>query len=139
MPTTSFVNVLDPRPPKPVEFLKDYSRAFAGSMASAGFALGYRQALMDVQKRWAIVFRINRLTQKTLAKPLDAVVERDDHGYVAKTPDLPLYGYGEDRAEAIAMLQREIESLYEDLTEGGDFGDEWADVKRFLEEIVITE
>lgn len=36
--------------------------------------------------------RINLLPTKTLKTPLDAVVEPDGDGYIARTVDLPLYG-----------------------------------------------
>lgn len=129
-----FVAVTDPRPPRPTEYLTGYSHAMA-SMASVGYVCG----LLDAQRRWGFTLRINRLIDKRLSKPLDVFVEPDDYGYIAKTPDLPLYGFGEDRAEAIAMLQREIESLYGDLSEGGDFGDDWSYARDFLEEIVVAD
>lgn len=80
----------------------------------------------------ALTVEINRLTRKTLSPPLTVIVELDGDGFIARSPDLPLYGYGEDRIEAIEMLKDEIESLYEDLMEDDDFSDDYLRIKRFL-------
>ena len=68
---------------------------------------------------------------------LDAVIEPDGDGFIARTVDLPLYGSGEDVIEAVDMLKREIVSLYEDLMEDDDFSDEWLKIKVFLKKIII--
>jgi uncharacterized protein YqgQ len=47
---------------------------------------------------------------------------------------LPIYGNGDDHIEAIEMLKREIESLYDDLMSSGDFTEDWLRIKRFLVE-----
>ena len=78
--------------------------------------------------------RVNSLPSKILKSPLDIVVEADGDGYIARTVDLPLYGNGDDPIEAIDMLKREIESLYDDLMNGDDFTEEWLKIKRFLAE-----
>ena len=78
--------------------------------------------------------KINLLPNKTLKIPLDAIVEPDEKGFIVRLTDLPLYGYGEDPKEAIEMLKREIESLYEDLMEDDEFSDEWLRIKKFLSE-----
>jgi len=83
------------------------------------------------------IMHIQRLPHKTLINPLDVIVEPDDDGFLARTPDFPLYGYGKDRMEAIEMLKREIESLYEDLMEDDNFSEEWINIKRFLTETII--
>lgn len=78
--------------------------------------------------------RVNSLPNKILKSPLDIVVEADEDGYIARTVDLPIYGNGDDPIEAIDMLKREIESLYDDLMSGDDFTEDWLKIKRFLAE-----
>lgn len=80
----------------------------------------------------AQVLQINRLSSKHLSQPISVLIEDDKEGFLARTPDLPLYGYGEDRLEAIEMLKREIESLYNDLMEDDSFSEEYSKIKEFL-------
>jgi hypothetical protein len=72
-----------------------------------------------------------------LGAPLDAVVEPDDNGFIARTTDIPIYGYGDDPIEAVDALRCEIESLYNDLLEDDEFTEEWLKVKEFLSERII--
>lgn len=76
--------------------------------------------------------KINTLPNKLLRLPIDVVVEPDDHGFLARTADLPLYGYGDDPVEAVQMLKREIESLYNDLLDDDSFNEEHLRLKEFL-------
>jgi hypothetical protein len=76
--------------------------------------------------------RINFLANKNLKAPIDAILERDGEGFIARTLEMPLYGYGEDPIEAMDTLKREIESLYEDLMEDDNFTDDWLRIKAFL-------
>jgi hypothetical protein len=80
--------------------------------------------------------RIFMLATRNLKRPLDVIIEPDEDGFIARNADLPLYGNGEDPNEAIEMLKREIESLYEDLMEDENFGEKWLRIKRFLSEII---
>jgi len=80
--------------------------------------------------------RISRLPNRNLVSPLDAVVESDGDGYIARTIDFPLYGNGEDPIEALDNLRANIEELYEDLLEEDEFTEEWLSIKRFLIEKV---
>ena len=80
----------------------------------------------------AQVLQINRLSSKHLSQPISVLIEDDKEGFLARTPDLPLYGYSEDRLEAIEMLKREIESLYNDLMEDDSFSEEYSKIKEFL-------
>jgi len=82
--------------------------------------------------------KINILPSKSLKEPLDAVVEPDANGFIARTVDLPLYGSGDDVVEAIDALKCEIESLYNDLMEDDEFSEEWLRIKGFLEERIVT-
>ena len=68
--------------------------------------------------------------------PLDAVLEPDENGYIARTAEIPLYGVGDTPEEAIEMLKREVESLYDDLQEGEQFAEDWLGIKRFLTECI---
>ena len=81
--------------------------------------------------------RVFILATRNLKRPLDIIIERDEEGFLARNVDLPLYGFGEDPNEAVAMLKREIESLYEDLMEDDDFSEKWLRIKRFLSEIIV--
>lgn len=82
---------------------------------------------------------INKLETRVLRSPLSVIVEPDNGCFLAKNPDLPrLYGVGEDQHEAIAMLQREIESLWEDLQEEGQLNSEWESVRDLLNRLVIS-
>lgn len=83
------------------------------------------------------VVKIYLLPSKVLTTPLDVIVEPDEGGFIAQTADIPLYGFGGDSTEAIDMLKREIESLYEDLMEDDDFGEKWLRIKQFLSSIII--
>jgi len=89
-----------------------------------------------VEIRNVFSVKLHLLPSKRLTPPLDVIVEQDDGGFIARSVGLPLYGYGEDPNEAIEMLSREIESLYEDLLEDDDFSDKWLRIKRFLSEVV---
>ena len=75
---------------------------------------------------------VSLLPNKSLKIPIDAVLERDGEGFIARTLEMPLYGSGEDAWEAIDSLKWEIESLYDDLMEDDNFTDEWLKIKEFL-------
>lgn len=78
------------------------------------------------------IFRINMLPSKEVRVPIDAILERDGEGFIARTIELPLYGYGSDPIDAIEMLKNEIESLYDDLMEDDDFTADWLKNKNYL-------
>jgi len=92
----------------------------------------------ELKSSGALIVKINRLETKFLRTPLDVIVEPDDEGYIARATEFPLFGYGDDRFEAVDALKFEIESLYIDLMEDDDFTDEWKDIKYFLNEQVIN-
>jgi predicted RNase H-like HicB family nuclease len=123
-------DLADPRPRRLVKFLNDYTLLLETASFSVGYTEGARGALAATTVR----VRLNRLPHKILKSPLDVLVERDDQGFLARTPDLPLYGYGEDRIEAIDMLKREIESLFDELLENNHLSEEWLNIKRFMTE-----
>ena len=83
--------------------------------------------------------RIADLISKTLKKPLMAIIEKDDVGYIARAVDLPLYGFGDTEKEAIDNLKYEIESTYDELKQGDNLSEEWAKYKKFLGEIIKKE
>jgi hypothetical protein len=83
--------------------------------------------------------KINFLAARNLRMPIDAVIEGDETGFTARALELPLYGSGDDPKEAIDMLKREIESLYDDLSEDDNFTADWPRIKKYLSAIVIDE
>lgn len=96
-----------------------------------------RLQLKSLNKNLGFI-KINTLPNRPLKFPIDAVVEPDDIGFLARTTDLPLYGYGDDPIEAVQMLKREIESLYNDLMNDDNFNEEHLRIKEFLK-IAIAE
>ncbi|MFH1993257.1 MAG: hypothetical protein ABIK98_12790 [Pseudomonadota bacterium] len=89
------------------------------------------------EEKSVVLIKINRLQKRKLKEPLEIIVEPDDEGFLARTADMPLYGCGDDRIEAVDMLKREIESLYDDLMEGDNFSEEYLKIKFFLSERVV--
>jgi hypothetical protein len=123
-------DLIDPRPRRLVKFLNDYNLLSTTASSSPRYA-GEGSVALDLPE---VHIQIHRLPHKTLKAPLDVLVEPDDHGFLARTPDLPLYGYGEDRIEAVDMLKQQIASLCDELLEDNHLSEEWLDVKRFLTE-----
>jgi len=117
----------------------DYRLLLTGTAATY-FRFGFLAGTINraQSNQGTTVLTIDRLNQRSLKTPLDIIVEPDDGGFIAKTPDLPLYGYGDDREEAIANLKIEIESLYDDLMEDDQFSEEWIRIKSFLEERIVN-
>lgn len=83
------------------------------------------------------ISEIQALRYLQLTVPLNVIMEQDNNGVIARTVDLPLFGFGEDALEAINALKDEIESLYNDLMEDDKFSEEWLRYKKFLKEIVV--
>lgn len=90
-----------------------------------------------LSKNETIVIKLNMLETKRLRNPLDLIIEEDEEGFIARAVDFPLFGYGDDRIEAIDALKFEIESLYFELMEDDNFSEEWLSVKSFLKDSVI--
>ena len=84
-------------------------------------------------------FKISMLPNEVLKAPIDAILEQDGDGFLARTVDLPLYGYGEDPVDAIDILKTEIESLYNDLLEDNNFTDDWLRIKTYLTSLIVNE
>lgn len=125
---------VDPRPKRLVNFLRDYTLL----RETAGFTIGSAQSVRvpsDVPKRHV---QLNMLSHKLLKSPLDVFVEPDASGFLARTPDLPLFGYGQDCIEAIDMLKQEIEALFDELMEDPDLSEEWLHVKEYLRERIAS-
>jgi hypothetical protein len=80
--------------------------------------------------------QINRLISKSLKQPITALLEKDDDGFIARSTDVPVYGFGDDPYEATTNLRHELESLYFDLLEDDNFSPDWLDIKKFLVSIV---
>jgi len=81
--------------------------------------------------------KISNLSTKLLKQPLTAIVEPDDEGYIARTIDLPLYGYGDTEKEAIGNLKYEIETTYNELMQTTQLSEEWIKHKKFLQKIIV--
>lgn len=92
---------------------------------------------VESKKNEAIVVKLNMLETKRLRNPLDVIIEEDDEGFIARAVDFALFGYGDDRIEAIDALKFEIESLYFELIEDDNFAEEWLSIKSFLKESII--
>lgn|GEM_PF-1540123 len=90
--------------------------------------------LHEIRKSSSAFIKISLILGKRLKTPLDAIVEPDDGGFIARTLDIPLYGYGDSSFEAVEALKAELDSLYTDLTGDDKFSDEWLEIKRFLQE-----
>jgi hypothetical protein len=104
-------------------------------LLSKVFELEEKVRRIEVEKVGFI--KINFLATKRLSIPLDIIVEPDDGAFIARTTDIPLYGYGDDVMEAVEALKYEIESLYNDLTEDDSFSEDWLKIRDFLRERII--
>jgi hypothetical protein len=71
---------------------------------------------------------IRRLFDRRLKTPLIATVEPTAPGFAAHTEGLPVFGYGDDPAEAVQALKEGIEGIYGD----EEFLDLRARVQRML-------
>ena len=132
-----FTDFLDPRPVRMAQCLNDYTIALKYNSLTQGFALGHYCA--SVSRDYPLVVNLGRLIRRSLREPLQVILEPDGEGFIARSADIPLYGYGDDRIEALNALKSEIESLYDDLMEDDAFSQEWLNVKRFLKAKVIDE
>lgn len=129
-PVGSVYNDFDGRPLNPMKFLTNYNLIMNASVA-VGYVYGGQ-----TNSIWKTT--IECLDRKSLRSPLDVFIETDEECFLARTPDLPLYGMGDSPVEAIEMLKREIESLYDDLVDGENFTDNWVPIKAFLEKKVLA-
>lgn len=92
-------------------------------LAYAGLAIG----------EGAEPFVMSSIAGVKLDAPLFGWVEPDDDGYIARCREIPqVYGFGETKKDACAMLEREIESLRRDLAESDDYSEEFLSVKALL-------
>ncbi len=89
----------------------------------SGLRIGTATILRKQTNTTLNVVKIQILNKYKLLKPLDAIVDPDDGGFIARSIDLPLYGYGDDPTEAVQALKNEIESLYDDLMTDDNFTD----------------
>lgn len=81
--------------------------------------------------------KFDRLITLSLSSSISFIIEPDSDGYIARTLDIPLYGFGDDTIEASDMLKAEIESLYFELMEDDDFSAEWLNIKKYLKTKII--
>jgi hypothetical protein len=127
--------LVDERPKQLRKYLHDYTLL----STTADFSPGRAEIAQGDSPSSQIHVQVNRLPNNILKAPLDVLVEPSEQGFVARTPDLPLSGYGKDRIEAIEMLKREIESLFEELRESDDVSEERLGIKKFLSERITTD
>ncbi len=79
---------------------------------------------------------INRIGRYNLFAPMSAIVDRDESGYVATTPDVPqVYGCGDTIHEAVSMLTDEILSLHQDLQRDDEYTPELLALRDFFQRI----
>jgi hypothetical protein len=132
-----------PTPPEPQqEALTEHqklSESHLGGEFLRSFSSFIRSEILRFEKRHAGFVKISILPNRQLKNPLDAVVEPDDDGYIARTTDLPLYGYGDDPIEAVDALKCEIESLYNDLMQDDMLTNEWIRIKKLLRDTIVEE
>lgn len=102
-----------------------------------GFITTLKDSPERIQKEALGTIKIGILPTKNIRTPIDAVLEHDGEGYIARTLDIPLYGYGDDPVEAVNTLKSEIESLYDDLMEDNNFTEEWLKIKEYLRARII--
>lgn len=86
---------------------------------------------------WVNHIEINSLINYSLIQNIEVVIEPDDDGFIARNPDLPLYGFGDSPDEALDALKYKIESLYHDLNQDDNFTSDWFKIKRFLRKIIL--
>lgn len=113
-----------------------------------GFNLGTMQTLITIKgalsQQHDVTYRLrpfsiqlDRLKTLSLSSPISVILESDSDGYIARTSDMPLYGYGDDIIEALDVLKIEIESLYFELMENDEFREEWLNIKKYLKTKVL--
>lgn len=117
------------------EALSDRQRmeeSYVGGEFLRSLSAYVRDEVRRVQRRGTGYIKLHTLPNRALTVPLDVAVEPDDGGYIARSFDLPLYGYGDDPVEAVDALKCEIESLIDDLLENDDLTPEFVRIKSFL-------
>lgn len=82
----------------------------------------------------------NRIGTNFIRTPLRILLEDDDTGVHVSCFELPqVYGFGETEDEALAMLDREIVSLNEDLHDGSALSTEFELVRTLLDMVFRNE
>ncbi|MEW6265560.1 MAG: hypothetical protein AB1641_21005 [Thermodesulfobacteriota bacterium] len=82
------------------------------------------------------IIALHRLINFDLSESIDVILEPDGDGFIARTVDLDLFGFGDDPKEAVNNLKLEIEGLYHDLMTDDNFSEEWLKVKSFLQRMI---
>lgn len=109
-------------------------RCVPGGLSGETSDLG-RPSRCDGSALAARTVAIRSLRSRSLNEALGAILEPDGAGFIARSVDFPLYGYGDDAREAVEDLKCEIEDLYEELSQGGRFTDEWLGYKERLDSL----
>lgn len=90
-----------------------------------------------LKENQATIIQLNTLVTKRLRSPIEVLLEPDGDGFIARSVDVPVFGYGDDRVEAVDAFKHELESLYFDLTEDDEFTDDWHAIRDYLVDQVI--
>jgi hypothetical protein len=80
---------------------------------------------------------IAALPSYRLSAPIRARMNFVDGEWIANAVDFPLYGSGETTTEAREMLEREIESYWDDLNEDVEYGERALLAKRHLRRLIV--
>jgi hypothetical protein len=80
--------------------------------------------------------QISSLVNLSLKKDIGITLEPDSDGYIARSEDFPLFGYGDFPFEAIENIKHDIESLYYDLQADDNLTQEWQRYKDLFSEII---
>jgi hypothetical protein len=131
--TTMSENLRRFKDPVRMRILRDEaSQVFQVTVVNAASAITSSPRVVAAQ-----IFTLNFIAGRQLKSPLSAIVEPDGDSYIARTPDLPLYGSGDDSISAIEALNREIASLYEDLQQDDNYTEEWLRIKAFFRDNLL--
>lgn len=65
-------------------------------------------------------------------KQMQIEVEPDDGGFIARAPELRLYGFGETSEGSIDALKAEIDALHHELFEDDDLTDDWIRIRELV-------
>ena len=95
------------------------------------------EEVKKLKENQATIIQLHTLVTKRLRSPIEVLLEPDGDGFIARSVDVPVFGYGDDRVEAVDAFKHELESLYFDLTEDDEFTDDWHAIRDYLVDQVI--
>ncbi|MCF8092528.1 MAG: hypothetical protein K9K40_08705, partial [Desulfotignum sp.] len=95
------------------------------------------EEVKKLKENQVTIIQLHTLVTKRLRSPIEVLLEPDGDGFIARSVDVPVFGYGDDRVEAVDAFKHELESLYFDLTEDDEFTDDWHAIRDYLVDQVI--